>query len=147
MGTYPFHKRRFARALAAEVVYRNRLLGEMPGAALGEILQREELLPEERELLESIVSTYAARSAEIEELLARTSDNWRPERMLFLDRAIIEAAIAELLGQVTPFRVVISEAIEITKAMSTEKSPGFVNGVLDRVARELGFSEAGAGRG
>ncbi len=137
MGTYPFTKRRFARALAVEVIYRFYLLGEPPDESLKDVMAREDLEDDQRALLESIINTHRARRERINELLERSCPGWKPERMLFLDRAIIEAAAAELMSGETPNAVVISEAIEIAKSLSTEKSPGFVNGVLDGILRQM----------
>ena len=137
MGTYPFTKRRFARALAAEVVYRHRLLGEPPKEALAEILRREELSDEEKDLLSRIIKAYVSQGKDIERLVEKKSEHWRPERMLFVDRAIIEAAVAELLLKETSFKVIITEALEIAKALSTERSVAFINGLLDGIAKEL----------
>jgi|YelNatPaOPRAMG01_1025707.scaffolds.fasta_scaffold295181_2 N utilization substance protein B len=137
MGTYPFTKRRFARALAVEVIYRFYLLGEPVEESLRDVLAREDLEEDERALLDSIVNTHKAMRERIVALLEKSCQNWRPERLLFLDRAIIEAATAELLAGVTPHKVVISEAVEIAKSLSTEKSPGFVNGVLDGILKAI----------
>lgn len=137
MGTYPFTKRRFARALAVEVIYRFYLLGEPPDESLKDVAAREDLGDDERALLERIVSTHRETCERITALLERSCPGWKPERMLFLDRAIIEAAAAELISGETPHAVVISEAIEIAKTLSTDKSPGFVNGVLDGILRAM----------
>lgn len=137
MGTYPFTKRRLARALAVEVIYRFYLLGEPPEESLRDVLAREDLEEDERALLQNIVNAHRAKCERITALLEKSSSNWRPERMFFLDRAIIEAATAELIVGETPHAVVISEAIEIAKSLSTEKSPGFVNGVLDGILKGM----------
>lgn len=142
MGTYPFTKRRFARALAVEVIYRFYLLGEPSEESLRDVLAREDLEEDEKALLENIVNTHRAGRERITALLEKSSPNWRPERMLFLDRAIIEAATAELMAGETPNAVVISEAIEIARSLSTEKSPGFVNGVLDGILRGMAAGKA-----
>ena len=146
MSTYPFKGRRFVRALAAEVIYRSELLGEMPSVAMADVLQREELTPDQREMLSALVDAYSQHRNEIDNLLAEVSPRWRPERMLILDRSIIKAGIAEALSGRTRFEVVISEAVEIAKAMSTEKSPAFVNGVLDAAIHQLGLADVPEGR-
>ncbi|MGC4030518.1 MAG: transcription antitermination factor NusB [Tepidisphaeraceae bacterium] len=55
-----------------------------------------------------------------------------------VDLNILRLAMWELTSRDTPPKVVIDEAIEIAKDYSTENSPGFVNGVLDSVLKELG---------
>ncbi|MCX7880379.1 MAG: transcription antitermination factor NusB [Ignavibacteria bacterium] len=65
-------------------------------------------------------------------------ENWEFERITYVDRIILEMAIAELLHfpENSP-KVVINEAIEIAKEYSTEKSGIFVNGVLDTIYKKL----------
>lgn len=62
--------------------------------------------------------------------------NWRVERMPPVDRNILRIALWELRHHDrTPVPVVISEAVRMAKAYSTERSGGFVNGVLAKLAR------------
>ena len=53
-----------------------------------------------------------------------------------MDRGILRLAVWELTNADTPPKVVIDEAIELSKAFSTEQSPAFINGVLDAVLKE-----------
>lgn len=60
------------------------------------------------------------------------------DRMAAVDRNLLRAAIAELLGfPATPRAVVINEALEIARKFSSPESVQFINGVLDSVGREL----------
>ncbi|MGQ9818571.1 MAG: transcription antitermination factor NusB [Candidatus Kapaibacteriales bacterium] len=72
------------------------------------------------------------------ELIKKMVENWEFERIALLDRLILEMAIAELLNfPEIPPKVTINEAIEIAKEYSTDKSGQFVNGLLDRILKEL----------
>jgi N utilization substance protein B len=67
------------------------------------------------------------------------SKHWRLERMARVDRNIIRLATYELMFQGDiPRRVTLNEAVELAKRFGNEESPAFVNGVLDRIADELG---------
>ena len=68
--------------------------------------------------------------------LARLSDNWRVDRMGRVELTILRLAIYELAyrGDVPP-KVVLNEAIELSRAFGDEKSRSFVNGVLDAAAK------------
>jgi len=55
-----------------------------------------------------------------------------------VDRNLLRLAALELEGRVTPPRVVIDEAVKLARWFGGPKSPGFVNGILDRLARDLG---------
>jgi N utilization substance protein B len=75
---------------------------------------------------------------EIDAELTRASDRWRLERMPAVDRAVLRLATWELLHSDTPMPVVISEAVELAKQYSTERSGAFVNAVLAKVADAAG---------
>jgi N utilization substance protein B len=64
--------------------------------------------------------------------------NWRLERMPGVDRNVLRLAAAEMLGfKGTPFPIVINEALEIARRYSGPESVGFLNGVLDAMAKDL----------
>jgi transcription antitermination protein NusB len=74
---------------------------------------------------------------EIDQTIIRASENWRIERMSRVDRNILRLAVYELVyNSDTPPKVVINEAVELAKRFGAEESPSFVNGVLDRIAKE-----------
>lgn len=74
----------------------------------------------------------------IDDLIERNLDGWTMTRLPSVDRAILRLAVWELVAQPdVPAPVVIDEAVELAKEYSTERSSGFVNGVLDAVARQV----------
>lgn len=89
-------------------------------------------------LVADIVAALEGRLAEIDGALREAAEHWPLERLSATDRAVLRAAVAELLSRGgTPARVVLDEAIEIARRFGSEESGRFVNGVLDRVARRL----------
>jgi N utilization substance protein B len=83
------------------------------------------------ELVDSILTHKAA----IDATLAKVVDNYAPERIDPVDRAILRLATHEILHAATPPKVAINEAIELAKRFGTTDSKRFVNGVLDRIAK------------
>ena len=78
------------------------------------------------------------RAPEIDSLIERHAEHWRMDRMAAVDRNVLRAAVAELLGfPSTPRAVVINEALEIARKFSSPESVQFINGVLDSVGRDL----------
>jgi N utilization substance protein B len=70
--------------------------------------------------------------------IQRSAEHWPVARLAVTDRAVLRAAVAELMARPgTPARVVLDEAIEIAKRYGSEESGRFVNGVLDQVAHRL----------
>lgn len=95
--------------------------------------------PEAAEYTGELVRGVLERLAEIDGVLQRSTQHWRLERMARVDRNILRMATWELLfRRDVPGRVVLNEAIEVAKKFGTEESGAFVNGVLDRVAQDLG---------
>jgi N utilization substance protein B len=73
--------------------------------------------------------------SELDALLAAHAQNWRISRMAAVDRNILRLACYELTRTDTPASVILDEAIELAHRFGSDASPGFVNGVLDAVAR------------
>jgi transcription antitermination protein NusB len=87
---------------------------------------------------EDLFRVATDRSQDIDSLIERHAENWRMDRMAAVDRNLLRAAVAELLGfPATPRAVVINEALEIARKFSSPESVQFINGVLDSVGREL----------
>jgi transcription antitermination protein NusB len=86
-----------------------------------------------------LVAAASTRGAEIDELIASASKNWRIDRMSRVDRNILRLGAAELIAfRDVPVKVVINEAVELAKRFGTAESSAFVNGVLDRIATAAG---------
>jgi transcription antitermination protein NusB len=81
-----------------------------------------------------LVEGVAGNSARIDELIERHARGWSLERLPDVDRAILRMAIYELLWvDDVPDAVVLDEAVSLAKALSTDDSPAYVNGVLGAV--------------
>lgn len=75
---------------------------------------------------------------EIDRLLAIALQNWNLRRLGAVDRAVLRIAVAEMLAHPEiPPAVTINEAIDIARDLATADSARFVNGVLDRVRKEI----------
>lgn len=97
-------------------------------------------------LLVDIVRCIETRKGEVDAMLAGSlSADWPAERMELVLKAILRAAIAELLVRADiPPRVTISEFVDVAHAFYPGPEPKMANAVLDRVARALGRLEAKA---
>lgn len=84
----------------------------------------------------ALVEGVVANQARIDELLAEHAEGWTVQRMPAVDRAVLRLGLYELLWVPdVPDVVAIDEAVQLAKALSTDDSPRFVNGVLDRIAK------------
>ncbi len=71
--------------------------------------------------------------AQLDAEIAAAATGWRIERMPVVDRNIIRLAVYELRNGDTPVGVVVSEAVNLAKRFSTERSGAFVNGVVAKL--------------
>jgi N utilization substance protein B len=70
----------------------------------------------------------------VDDLIASHLQGWTLDRLPAVDRAILRVAVYELLhADDVPAPVAVDEAVELAKELSTDDSPGFVNGVLGQV--------------
>ena len=84
---------------------------------------------------ESVVRGVVEHQHRIDTLLSEHSRGWTLERMPAVDRAILRIAVYELLYSLdVPPAVVVNEAVDSAKLLSTDDSPKFVNGVLGGIA-------------
>jgi N utilization substance protein B len=94
-------------------------------------------LPEgARAFAKEIVTGVCRSREELDTRLAAHSENWRVDRMAAVDRNVLRIGAFEILHTDTPAAVVIDEAVELAQRFGADRSPAFVNGILDSVARE-----------
>jgi len=109
----------------------------MTEAALDTFWESAEVPDESRLYAEELAGIVAERLSEIDAVIADSARNWTVDRMSRIDRNLLRMAVAELLYvDDVPMRVTLDEAVEIAKAFGGDDSARFVNGILDRVARE-----------
>jgi N utilization substance protein B len=135
--------RRRAREAALQMMYQSEIGRSPPGDVIttywSVVEDAPPLADPHREFANALVRGTAGRLPEIDGLLAAHAQNWRVERMAVIDRLVLRLATFELLAHPeTPARVVINEALELTRTYSGDDAVAFVNGVLDGIRRELG---------
>lgn len=72
-----------------------------------------------------------------DEHTSRLAPNWPAHRQAAVDRTILRLAHYEMTSGVTPPKAAVNEAIILAKAFGTEKSPAFINALLDKVLKEV----------
>jgi transcription antitermination protein NusB len=124
-----------ARKRAVDVLFEADVRGTEAVSLLAERLAEAD--PPVPEYAVELVEGVTGRLADIDEVLGAHSEGWTVERMPPVDRAVLRLALYEMLWRDdVPDAVVIDEAVELAKSLSTDESPRFVNGVLGRILRE-----------
>ena len=134
MGT-----RRKSRELAMQMLFQGDLGKQTPEEVRGLFWPaRDDVDAETRGFAEDLYRVASERRAEIDALIESHAENWRLERMAVVDRNLLRAAVAELLGYPkTPAAIVINESLEIARRYAAPESVQFLNGVLDAIARDV----------
>lgn len=127
-----------AREAAFRAVYQAEIAGDAYGRVWAEHEERRRMSEDQLELAGDVIRHLDRHGAEVDATLQGAATHWPLDRMSATDRSVLRIAVAELIARPgTPARVVIDEAVEIAKRYGAEESGGFVNGILDRLAREL----------
>ena len=128
--------RRKARKRAIDVLYEAEIRGVDPVTLLADRVGSPDV-PPVNDYTVTLVEGVVANRARIDDLLAEHSEGWSLQRMPPVDLAVLRMGLYELLwAHDVPDPVVIDEAVELAKTLSTDESPKFVNGVLARVLRD-----------
>jgi N utilization substance protein B len=135
-----------ARLAAVQALYQQdmegtpvpRLLKEFHDHRLGAEIEDEQYHQAERDFFDDIVTGADARREDIDSLIsARLAEGWTLERLDKPMRAILRAGAYELLARPdVPVGSVISEYVDVAHAFYDKRESGFVNGLLDAIARE-----------
>jgi N utilization substance protein B len=135
-------KRRSSRELALKFLYQSELNAGDFNEQMSQFLEISPVQEDVRKFMVDLLETIVHSKREIDELLEKSSENWTLSRMTVIDRNILRIATAELLfHKDIPPKVVIDEAVEIAKKFGSEDSPDFINGVLDRIKKEVELAE------
>jgi len=146
-----------ARLAAVQALYQRemegtpvpRLLKEFHDHRLGATIEDAQYHAAEHDFFDDVVTGVEARQAEIDEKIAgNLAEGWSLERLDRPMRAILRAGAYELLARRdVPVGSVISEYVDVAHAFYDKRESGFVNGLLDAIAKDARADAGGTGRG
>lgn len=130
-------KRRKGREIVLQATYASLISGASLQVTLSDQLSRRESADETSEFAEDLMKKIHMNRNDLDQKLngLLEGSNWSPARLGILEKVILTMGIAELVhSKDVPVRVVINEALELTRRYCDEKAVGFVNGLLDQAA-------------
>lgn len=128
-------KRRESREMALQVLFQMMLSGTERKMALDAVNEQHVSVDP---FVDRLIDGTLNHEKEIDGWIGRHLVNWSFDRVGNIDKAILRLAVCELLYfEDVPDTVTISEAVELCRKFSDEKSRIFVNGVLSNITREL----------
>lgn len=122
-----------ARKRALDILFESELQGLQVGATLARRVATTE--PSLNEYAVALVEGIVAHRERIDELIGAYASGWTLERMPTVDRNVLRIGTFEIVYRDdVPDAVAISEAVALARELSTDESPGFVNGLLAQIA-------------
>ena len=132
--------RHSGREAALQMLFQLEASGVSPDQAITLFWRTfEDADPEGKAYADACVRGVGENLDAIDKRVTAASQNWRLERMSRVDRNLLRLGTYELLFRTDiPRAVILDEAVELAKSFGTDESSGFVNGVLDRIATDVG---------
>ena len=131
------HGRRLALASIFEADFGQRTATAILERHLAET-ERDETTAE---LARELVANVQEHRVEIDDLITRTAPQYPVVGLARMDRALLRTAISEVLHSATPARVAIAEWVELARTYSGEPMRRLMNGVLGKIATQLGGTQ------
>jgi N utilization substance protein B len=141
-----------ARLAAVQALYQHdmegtpvaRLLHEFHEHRLGATIEDEKYHEAEQDFFDDIVTGAEARQSDIDAMISgRLAEGWTLERLDRPMRAILRAGAYELIARPdVPVATVITEYVDVAHAFYDKRESGFVNGLLDAIAKEARSTKA-----
>ena len=137
-------KRSKARELAVQVLFHMEYHSGNPVEVFELISGNFESSESVKDFSESLVCNVCNNLERLDDLIRRSSKNWRLERMSRVYRIILRLGVCEILfSPDVPPKVSIDEAVELGKKFGTEDSASFINGVMDNIFNSLSPDDVG----
>lgn len=131
------HRHTPARELAMQLLFQKDLHPSISDDAVTNQIQRILSEPDLQLWTQEAVEKTLAELESIDAKLSMAAENWKLSRMTPIDRNILRLGAHELCQKNLPAPVVLDEAVELAKKYGSADSPAFINGVLDRLHRDL----------
>ena len=130
-----------ARKRALDVLFASDVRGENAGEALDRAIAEAE--GPTNEYTSTLVRGVIEHQARIDHLLSSYAQGWTLDRMPAVDRNVLRMGVFEILYvDDVPDAVAVSEALALVRDLSTDESPGFVNGILGNIVRDKATLDA-----
>lgn len=135
--------RRKGRELALQALYQIEITGDCSIAAVDLFLQHFEGGAKAKEFARRLVSGVVSQRPELDRLIDQSTENWKLARLAKVEHELLRLAAYEVVFcPDIPVPVSLDEAVEIAKRFGSEDSAGFINGVLDHIAKSSASKSA-----
>jgi len=124
-----------ARTAVVGLLYAYDLGNENIAKFSDEILEEDKIRNKQREFSHRLFDGTVANVEMIDEEIKKHLDDWDYESIGKVEKAILRLGAYEILVEKTDRAIIINEAVELAKALADDKTPKFINGVLDAIGK------------
>ena len=136
-----FHARRRSRRLALQALYQWCMTQQEVGEIEGQFFEQPDIGKADPNYFSELIRGVVQHTDILNQHIRRAADREASE-IDPVERAVLQIAVYELLNRADiPYKVVINEAVELTKKFGAEQGHVFINAVLDRAASDLRSTE------
>jgi len=125
-----------AREAVIQTLYAQEMGNDKAIEQFEEILKDKKVKGAKAEFAKKLLKGILENIDKIDSIIKDHLIDWDFERLDKVDKQILRVGIYEILYTDTPYQIVIDEAVKIAKNFSEDKAKSFINGILDRVAKE-----------
>ncbi len=125
-----------AREAVIQTLYAMEQGNEKAKEQFDELLKEKKIKNQKADFARKLLNGILEHISEIDKIIKEHLIDWDFERLDKIDKQILRLGIYEIKYTDTPYQIVINEAIKIAKNFSEDKATSFINGILDRVAKE-----------
>lgn len=134
---------RLIRRLAFQALYQLDAVADADLATIrASIDPDDEMKPGEIDKALRLAQSAFERRAEADAAVAELAPEWPVHRQPAVDRALLRLAHYEMTSGTTPPKAAVAEAVRLAREFSTEKSPAFVNAILDKLLKRIPLAAA-----
>jgi len=125
-----------AREAVIQTLYAQEMGNDKAVSQFEEILKDKKVKGSKAEFARKLLKGVLEHIDKIDEIIKDHLIDWSFDRLDKVDKQILRLGIYEILYTDTPYQIAIDEAVKIAKNFSEDKAKSFINGILDRVAKE-----------
>lgn len=126
-----------AREAVIQTLYAQEMGNDKAIEQFDEILKDKKVKGAKAEFAKNLLKGILQNIDKIDEIIKNHLIGWDFERLDKVDKQILRVGIYEILYTDTPYQIAIDEAVKIAKNFAEDKAKSFINGILDRVAKEI----------
>jgi len=125
-----------AREAVIQTLYALEMGNDKAIEQFDELLKEKKIKNKKAEFAKQLLKGILKKLEKIDEIIKEHLIDWSFDRLDKIDKQILRLGIYEILYTNTPFQIAIDEAIKLSKNFSEEKAKNFINGILDKIAKE-----------